>query len=156
MGALEIFLFILLFFTVALGVYFLIGGIKEGEWLISILGVFLVSIILIPVGFGIFDEYQKNNSIITREEIVLIVSDKDHDSAWTQVISTGKSVSTIHHPEEWDVSFTDGETINTIDDESLYGSLEVGDKVEGYRDTYTKKNGEVYKVELKIKGYEGE
>lgn len=150
------FLIILLIFMLCLGLYFFLDGIREGEGVITMLGAFLVCIVVIPIGVGVYEDNQKENSILTREEIVLTVSDKDHDSAWTQVISTGKTTSTIYHPEEWDISFTDGESTRAIDDEALFNSLELGDKVEGYRDTYTKENGEVFKIELKIKGYEGE
>lgn len=137
------------------GVFFTIEGIRENMWFISVFGVILMLLIIVPFTLSIYDNYQKENSVLTTEDVILVVADKKHSSAWTQVISSGKTVSTIHHPESWDISFVDDkENSKTIDKASLFEALNQGDKIEGYRDTYTKKNGEVYKIELRIKEFE--
>ncbi|MDU3410157.1 hypothetical protein [Clostridium sp.] len=137
------------------GLFFTIEGIKENMWFTTFFGIIFMLVVLVPFTLSIYDGYQKGNATLTTEEVILTVSNKKHSSAWTQVISTGKTINTVHHPESWDISFIDDENNSkTIDNESLFESLNQGDKIEGYRDTYTKKNGEIYKIELRIKGFE--
>lgn len=139
---------------IGIGIWFIIIGVKDEVKSFVAIGVVFIVLMAIPIIGAIYDGYQKDNSELTIEYTQLIVSNKDYNPARTQVISSGKNTNTIFHAERWDITLTDGEHTKTIDNESLFKSLEEGDKIEGYRYIYTKKNGEVYTVELKIKGFE--
>lgn len=126
-------------------------GIEYGDGFIIFVGVAIISIFVICIGKIAYDKVQIKNSTVAVENVTLEVISKSYSPSYTQVIPNGKTSTVMTHSEAWDVLFQDdqGHTLS-LDDRIIFESLEIGDKIEGFRDIYTKKNGEVYKIILRI------
>ncbi|BAO04821.1 uncharacterized protein CBO05P1_102 [Clostridium botulinum B str. Osaka05] len=132
-------------------IYGLIQGIKQGDAFICFLCIITILITLgLPLG-AFYEHIQDTKATKDMMPIILKIENKEHKNAWTQVIYNGKTTSCIYHAEQNNIIVTDGENEETIDNIKLYNALNKGDKVKGYKILYKKKNGEIYKTELKIK-----
>lgn len=138
----------------ALGSGVFIKGMKEKDVSLTVLGLFIVAITTTPLVTMSYDIYQKEKATLNRECATLIVVDKNHQPRKSNMMFADDILIPIQSSEQWNVVFTDGEHTKTINDETLFNMLEIGNKVEGYKDTYIKKNGKLYTIELSIKGYE--
>lgn len=147
-GVLVIFLMLVIF---GFGVFAVIEGIRCREMFTVVVGLIFIGIVIIPILTGLYDSYQKGNATLKTEDVVLQVAEKKYTPEHTQIIPNGKSFTTVYHSESWNVTFTDGENVQVIDDEGLYNALNEGDKIKGYKDTYVKSNNSIYKVELRLK-----
>lgn len=126
-------------------------GIEYRDGFIIFIAVVMISFLVITTGMITYDKVQMKNSTVIVENVTLEVISKSYSPSYTQVIPSGKTSTVMTHSESWDVLFQDeqGHTLS-LDDRIVFESLEIGDKIEGFRDIYTKKNGEVYKIILRI------
>ncbi|GAA0083342.1 hypothetical protein [Clostridium sp. CTA-6] len=136
---------------ILMGTTILVEGFKDRS-------IFSISIgliaILIGIGLPLGKFYDYNQDSKATKDImptILKIENKEHKNAYTQVVFNGKSTSCIYHAEQNNIIVTDGENEETIDNITLYNALNKGDKVKGYKILYKKKNGEIYKIKLKVK-----
>lgn len=91
----------------------------------GLLSFMAISIISITVycSFYVIDSW-----FVTEQNGRATVVNTNHTNAWVQVINTGKTTSTIYHPERWDSTLSIKGKKDTIQiRESLYNSLQKGD-----------------------------
>ena len=130
-----------------IGVKVVVNGVKDKV----IFGLFIVGLVVVPIVYTVAAKNEKQETTVMTEEVTLTVSGKKYEPANNQIIPVGETSSVITYPESWKVTFTDGATNKTVDDYDLFNSLDVGDEVEGYRDTYKKMNGEINTFKLRLK-----
>lgn len=142
----------LIILTLLGALYMFIGGIYIGEYGVAFVGLLLCLVFGLLVFGAMYDDYQIKHSTLQTDEVLLEVIDKTYTSPRTQPVHSGKMTTFVRKSAKWEITVKDDKgNCKIINDESLYSAVMVGDKVEGYRDIYTKKNGDVYKTELRFK-----
>lgn len=141
---------ITLIFLLVLGIWLMVDGIKEQEFILIVFGLLVVSVPVSIVGYGIYDTRQKSITTETVNQVIVKVEDKKYEEAYTSYIYTGKVTTPIYHEEQWKVTLADNDTTEIIDSKELYNVVNVGDKIKAYKYVWTYGSGKIYKKEIKI------
>lgn len=147
-------LFLIVFAAGGWLVYIGIDAIKDDDKFVGFLAAFLGAIFIITpasiIGYVVYDTYETSNCTEISQTVKAEVINKEYKPEWIQIISTGKTTTSVIYPEEWDITITDKDIKQIIDNKALYNALNTGDKIEATKTTWTKKNGDIYKKELSI------
>ena len=123
------------------------GGHKMSKYKIHIsISIFILILIVANAHINKIENKKINDCVKKIVEVEATVIDKRHTSASITII--GKNI--ISHPPEYSIIITDGDIEKEVNNKELYNNLEIGDKIIVNKVILTKKNGEVYRKELKL------
>lgn len=142
---------IMVVMCVAMGIFLIKGAIEDGSFLLGICGVALILVAVVPFGMFGYDVYQKSNCELTSTEVTAEVTNKNHQAMWIQLMTTGKTTTSIVHPEQWNLTLESNDVVSTVSNKDYYEALKIGDKIIVIKDTWKYRNGEIYSEELKFK-----
>lgn len=114
------------------------------------LAIMLTIMTLIPVGF-IYDEVQKSRAETKVEVTQVEVVERKYSPPRTNIISNGKTITTVYIAAKHQITITDGDYRKTIDNKEMYDKFEVGDRFEMSKIIYKNKNGKVFSKDFKFK-----
>lgn len=132
------------------GVWVFILGIKDIDAFLISIGLVVMLSVIIPVSYVFYNQYQEAHCTKTVQEVYATVTNKNYEPSYITYVSTGKSTTTIMHPEEYNVTLQYQGISNDIDNEELYKKVNVKDKAKVILTIYRYKNGNLYKKEINL------
>lgn len=129
--------------------WLLIVSIKDRDPVLFILTMILAMILVLPVAYG-YDYYKEQQAIQEVETTQAEVQRKEHVPSRTTYVLSGKVMVPIRIAEQYNIHLKAGEHQDIIDNQQIYESLEVGDKLEVRVVTYIDESGETLTQKIQL------
>ena len=128
-----------------------ITGFDNDIW--PLLLMIVLSFTLISAA-GLIPEFEKVNAITESKIVEVVVVNKEYTPSRTMVITSGKVTVPVRKSPKYEITISDGEHTDTLDNKELYDQVEIGDKFNMQKLIYKNRKGEIIDVDFVFEGEE--